>query len=57
MDAKGVCLLSREGLWISLKEDGFDKSKVKYFPFKFMKTSDGFNEIYKLVSKKTLIVR
>lgn len=52
VEAKGVALISKEGVWIGKKEDGFSLEKVQYWTASQIHQVDHLNEIRKIAGKK-----
>jgi hypothetical protein len=54
VNAQGIGLISRQGVWVSLKGDGYHPDKVQHWPFQQIKELDRINEIRSLAGKKHL---
>lgn len=54
VNAEGISLISREGIWIAFRKDNYNLSKARHWSFSQMKERDHINEIRELVGKKSL---
>ena len=52
LNCKGLCLISREGVWVSEAKENFDFSKVSYWSWEQIGDVDYFNQMFKTVGNK-----
>lgn len=55
LNASGAGLMSKEGIWISLKEDNYAFHKAKHWSWQALQENDHINEVREIASRKRLI--
>lgn len=53
--AKGVGLISKEGIWVSSRSDGFSLKKARHWSAKQLHESDSLNQIRAIAGKKRIL--